>query len=265
MESEVVLEVIRELARSRDQHHAAAIVAAAVHASLFPLTTAVLDGSPSARCLAVVGAALSSGRQAALEPWLRELPALRVVPVAAEQTAAPAAFAEAPSVVTLALVPIRRATELGTLVLMFDTARELSPEECALLEGLAAAAALAIADFAAVDALVVSEDRYRGLVENLEDVVFSIDQSGNFSYVSPSIQKYGFSPEELRGESFTRFIVPEDLPELLESLMATLGGQLKPTFFRAVSKSGSIHHVRTLSRPVLEAGSPVGLPASWWM
>ncbi len=258
MAGELLVEVIRELASARDRREVAAIVVAAVHRGLKPETTAVLETGPAGRCLSEQGAALSVERQMAVQSWLHELQDHHVIERADLGSIHPS-FAAVPSVATLAIAPIRRATQLGALVVMFGDARSLTTEERSLLEGLAAAAALAFDDFAAVAALSASEERYRSLVENLEDLVFSLDQAGDFTYVSPSIQKYGFTPEEFCGASFTRFIVPEDLPALLASLVATLGGELKPTFFRAVSKSGAIHHVRTLSRPIFEQGQPVGV------
>jgi two-component system, cell cycle sensor histidine kinase and response regulator CckA len=143
----------------------------------------------------------------------------------------------------------------GTMV----SSRSLAPESRGYVEALASAAALALGDIAAIEALRLTEERHRTLIDNLEDVVFCLDREGNFTYVSPSMRKYGFSPEELIGESFTRFVVPEDLPALLASLVQTLGGKLEPTVFRATSKSGTVHHVRTLSRPIFEAGIPVGV------
>jgi PAS domain S-box-containing protein len=159
----------------------------------------------------------------------------------------------------LLLAPIRRGSLHGALVVGLDEPAALDLEARELLGSLASLVALALDDLAVVEALQLSEDRYRGLVENLEDVVFSLDRAGNFTYVSPSIRRYGFSPEEVLGESFTRFIVPEDLPGLVTSLMRTLAGDLEPTVFRATSRAGDIHHVRALSRPLVERGAVAGL------
>lgn len=53
-------------------------------------------------------------------------------------------------------------------------------------------------------ALIESERRYRQIVEEATDVVYTIDPAGFFTYVSPSAKRLtGFAPEELMGKHFT--------------------------------------------------------------
>lgn len=50
--------------------------------------------------------------------------------------------------------------------------------------------------------LAESEARYRSLVESINDVIFSLDEAGRITYVSPLIKSVaGFSPDELMGEN----------------------------------------------------------------
>ena len=57
-----------------------------------------------------------------------------------------------------------------------------------------------------------AEDRYRLLVENINDVSFSLDTKGRFIYISPVVErKTGYSPREIIGQSFGRFVHPDDL------------------------------------------------------
>lgn len=61
--------------------------------------------------------------------------------------------------------------------------------------------------------LVRKEKRYRDLVENLNDVVFSLDARGFFTFVSPVVITFtGHDPAEMIGKHFTDFIHPDDLP-----------------------------------------------------
>src|SRR4029079_12843880 len=61
-----------------------------------------------------------------------------------------------------------------------------------------------------------SEQRYRFLVENSPDVVFSTDVEGNFTFVSETIeQMVGFSPDELVGGHFSKIGDAWQLPDAL--------------------------------------------------
>jgi len=108
--------------------------------------------------------------------------------------------------------------------------------------------------------LRVSEERYRYLVENLNDVVFTVDSQGVVLYISPAIQRISqYKPEELVGQPFMRFVHPEDLPSLLQSFQRVMSGILAPHEFRIIDKDGSLFHVQTSSRPFEENGQPAGL------
>lgn len=110
------------------------------------------------------------------------------------------------------------------------------------------------------EALARSEARYRKLVENIHDVVISVDANGRVVYVSPAIQRiYGYAPEELLGRSFQDFIHPDDVAGVLESFVRTLEGAVSPYEFRGIDKQGRIHHLRATSHLRLEGGVPAGI------
>lgn len=57
-----------------------------------------------------------------------------------------------------------------------------------------------------------SESRYRTLVENSCDIIFSLDMEGNFTYVSPAWKKLlGHEQDEIVGHNLREFIHPEDV------------------------------------------------------
>ena len=105
-----------------------------------------------------------------------------------------------------------------------------------------------------------SEEKYRELVENLNDVIYAADSNGLVTYVSPAIESLvGYSPNEVLGRSFGEFIYEEDLGRAAEGFQEVLAGVLKQREYRLVSKSGEIRWVLTSSKPVLEGGEVVGV------
>ncbi|MBN1658508.1 MAG: PAS domain S-box protein [Anaerolineae bacterium] len=129
-----------------------------------------------------------------------------------------------------------------------------------ILEFVSTQVAMAIERKRAEEALQQSEEKYRVLIENLSDVIFTVDAQGLFTYISPAIEHYtGFRPEQVIGQPFSHFIHPDDLPGLVGSFGRSLAGQPEPFEFRVYSRDGTVRHVRTSSRTLLEKGQVVGL------
>ncbi len=105
-----------------------------------------------------------------------------------------------------------------------------------------------------------SEEKFRNLVENINDVVFSLDTQGTFTYIGPSISRIAsYTPDEVIGRPFSDFVHPEDLERLQQSLTKTMQGDLSPFEFRVIDKDMAAAYVRTSSRPTTENGRIVGL------
>ena len=109
------------------------------------------------------------------------------------------------------------------------------------------------------ESLERSEHRYRDLVENLQDVVYSVDIDGRFEYVSPAIAKYGYVVEDLLGEHFAQLFHPADLAALERAFARSLAGDSEPAEFRAIDTHGGTHHVQISTRAVFDGERPVGL------
>ena len=63
-------------------------------------------------------------------------------------------------------------------------------------------------------ALRMTEERYRELVQALPDIVYSLDEEGNFVFVNDSIQRLGWDPVELVGKHFGTILDPEYVEEV---------------------------------------------------
>lgn len=86
-----------------------------------------------------------------------------------------------------------------------------------------------------------SESRYRMLVENSCDVIFSLDMEGNFAYISPAWKKLlGHEPHEVVGHNFREFIHPDDQAGCAETIAkAVQTGEVGEYTYRIMSANGS--------------------------
>jgi len=103
-------------------------------------------------------------------------------------------------------------------------------------------------------ALEASERQYRNLVENINDVIYAAEIDGTITYISPAIEAFlGYSPEEVVGQHFSKFINPQDL-ELVAHRFQTFaaGESLGPMEYRMMAASGEVRWTRASSMPVVE-------------
>ena len=105
-----------------------------------------------------------------------------------------------------------------------------------------------------------SEEKYRDLVENINDVIFSIGLDGIITYVSPPVRQLaGFAPDELIGHPFAEVVHPDDVPGVAGKLLEVQKSQIGPWEFRYLTKDGRIRWARTSSRPILDGDRVLGI------
>lgn len=82
-------------------------------------------------------------------------------------------------------------------------------EDIAFIEGLPSHAVVALRRARLGEALRHSEERYRLLVELPQDIIFTLDREGRFSFLSGSVEAVlGYRPEELMGRYFGLLLTP---------------------------------------------------------
>ncbi|MDH5466825.1 MAG: PAS domain S-box protein [Candidatus Aminicenantes bacterium] len=109
-------------------------------------------------------------------------------------------------------------------------------------------------------ALKESEEKYRDLVENLAEVIYTLDQSGRLTFVSPAVKSLiGYSPEELESKTFSEWIHQEDLLRAREGFQKVLSGKSMTNEYRIISKNGEVRWIYTSSRPVLDEDRVAGV------
>lgn len=63
--------------------------------------------------------------------------------------------------------------------------------------------------------LGLSEKRHRFIVENSPDIIYMLDEDGNFSFVNERVASLlGYQPQEMVGQYFAKFVHPEDLERI---------------------------------------------------
>jgi len=94
----------------------------------------------------------------------------------------------------------------------------------------------------AEQALRESEEKYRALVERMNDVPYTTNAEGIATYIGPQIARYGLRPEEVTSRRFLEFLVPEDRERVARDFQETMStGREFPTEFRIANKEGQVY------------------------
>jgi PAS domain S-box-containing protein len=74
--------------------------------------------------------------------------------------------------------------------------------------------------------LLASEKQYRDLVETSQDMIWSVDRQGYYTFVNRAVKHiFGYEPEEMVARPFTDFEPPEQRPKDLEVFQRLLDGK----------------------------------------
>jgi PAS domain S-box-containing protein len=86
------------------------------------------------------------------------------------------------------------------------------------------------------------ENKFRRLVENANDVIFTVTVEGRFTYLSPQFEEmFGARPEDFLGQSFIDLAHPDDIPRMFEVLQQQIVKREKQsgTEFRLRHRDGN--------------------------
>ena len=105
------------------------------------------------------------------------------------------------------------------------------------------------------EALRASEERYRLLAENANDLVCLHDPDGRYLFVSPSCKALlGYRQHEMVGRDPYEFVHPDDCDRVRkESHDLALEGKLAPVTYRIRTKSGAYIWFETLTNPIQDS------------
>jgi PAS domain S-box-containing protein len=109
------------------------------------------------------------------------------------------------------------------------------------------------------EALGESREMYRELVENINDVILTLDLNGNFTYISPVIKRlYGYAPSDMIGQHFSKYVHPDDHPPCIEAFRKRLKGEYGLNEFRVITRDGRAEYVMVSQRPIIKDGTVSG-------
>jgi len=165
-----------------------------------------------------------------------------------------------------AAVPLRSSFKTyGTLNVHSHDDRVFSEEDVQLLTSMASQIGLAVANAHLFLDLRASERKFRGLVENAEDIIYLTDHDGRLTYANPAVERLlGHGPAQLveRRCAILSLVHPEDREMFASHLERMLGGEtIRALEFRLRHADGE--RVRWMSQTNVplrdEAGAPVGM------
>lgn len=101
----------------------------------------------------------------------------------------------------------------------------------------------------AEEALRLSEERFKALVQNAQDVITVLAPDGTIQFESPSAKSIlGYEPEELVGKRALDFVHPDDLNDVVEGLEVGAAHQGEPqrAEYRFKHKDGSWRYLESI-------------------
>jgi PAS domain S-box-containing protein len=107
--------------------------------------------------------------------------------------------------------------------------------------------------------LKASEEKYRDLIENEKDIIYTLDVKGNITFSSPAVEKIlGYRPEEVEGKKFMLLIHEEWKEKALKDFSDTIetGEIISETVL--LDKKGRPHFVEYSSTTIKDGNTVIG-------
>ncbi len=111
-------------------------------------------------------------------------------------------------------------------------------------------------------ALLESEERYRELFENANDIIYTIDLAGNFTSLNQTGQRLtGYSEEEALTMNISAVVAPEQFEKVRQNLALKLENRSTSSVYETeiVTKSGKRLPLELSSRVIYRGGVPIGV------
>jgi PAS domain S-box-containing protein len=112
----------------------------------------------------------------------------------------------------------------------------------------------------AQEAVRKGEEKYRELVENINEVLFILDQTGRILYISPVVECIlGYHPDDMQGEPICKYVDAGDRVRFNADFEQSLTDAGKVYEYRFIDRAGRSKWCRTSFRLVQEDGKITGV------
>lgn len=109
------------------------------------------------------------------------------------------------------------------------------------------------------EALKESEELYRTIIENSNDMIWTLDTEGYYQFVNKRIEEFsGLKQDYFVGKSFTQFIDKKDLPNVIDCFHKTLNGEPQQYEALVYKEDGTNFFLLVNTAPVYSKGKVVG-------
>ncbi|HEX9919063.1 MAG TPA: PAS domain S-box protein [Pyrinomonadaceae bacterium] len=107
-----------------------------------------------------------------------------------------------------------------------------------------------------------SEERYRELVDNANDIIYTTDMEGRYTSLNRAGERIsGYTRDEVLGKRWKEFVAPEYVSLASEMLLRKLAGQESVTFYELemIARNGRRIPLEVNSQIIYEDGRPVSV------
>lgn len=112
----------------------------------------------------------------------------------------------------------------------------------------------------AEEALRTSEDKYRTMIENSNDLIWTLDKKGNFVFMNEvALKRTELKLNDLIGKSFSQLIISEDLPLIIDVFNRSILGELCNYELRLKKPDNSILTLSVNTSPIYNSGRIEGI------
>jgi diguanylate cyclase (GGDEF)-like protein/PAS domain S-box-containing protein len=102
--------------------------------------------------------------------------------------------------------------------------------------------------------------RFKSLVENSQEIIFSLDTQGRFTYLSPAAERFFRCPVgKMIGQPMACYVHPEDLGKYWKGLEKDFAQDVGSFEFRLMDRQGNARVLRISGSPLVIEGKPAGL------
>jgi len=132
-------------------------------------------------------------------------------------------------------------------------------ETVQILEQFVSHVALSIEQILLEEELEQSEKKYRNLIENVSDTIYSVDTKGRITFINQrGTETIGYSREEILGRPIFELVVKDYRAELSNAFQRLFLGESITTDIPIYHKDGTQRIVTAVSHPLTENGEIVG-------